>query len=172
VASLACQPAVGGRRRVGAVPRRGRRVGVPQDAVALQHMSMITCDNHGSPLGPGVVEQGTQRPELGDVPAGVGAFPAVVERLIDGVDHHAYEAVRVAERLDKSLAERLAGAAFDQTLVEQPGRVPLASGASPDVTRRIYKHVLRKVTAKQVEKAAKLLTRHRPKRKKGHVSNP
>ena len=37
--------------------------------------------------------------------------------------------------------------------------------ASPDVTRRIYKHMLRKVTAKQVEKAAKLLTRHRPKRK-------
>jgi integrase len=44
--------------------------------------------------------------------------------------------------------------------------------ASPDVTRRIYKHILRKVTARQVEKAAKLLTRHRPKRKKGRVSNP
>ena len=38
--------------------------------------------------------------------------------------------------------------------------------ASPDVTRRIYKHILRKVTAKQVEKAAKLLTRHRPKRRR------
>jgi integrase len=37
--------------------------------------------------------------------------------------------------------------------------------ASPDVTRRIYKHLLRKETAKQVEKASKLLTRHRPKRK-------
>ncbi|GII25466.1 site-specific integrase [Planosporangium mesophilum] len=37
--------------------------------------------------------------------------------------------------------------------------------ASPDVTRRVYKHILRKVTSKQVEKASKLLTRHRPKRK-------
>ncbi|WP_353961968.1 tyrosine-type recombinase/integrase [Micromonospora peucetia] len=37
--------------------------------------------------------------------------------------------------------------------------------AGPEVTRRIYKHMLRKETAKQVEKASKLLTRHRPKRK-------
>ncbi|MGX6604559.1 site-specific integrase [Micromonosporaceae bacterium Da 78-11] len=37
--------------------------------------------------------------------------------------------------------------------------------ASPDVTRRIYKHLMRKETSKQVEKASKLLTRHRPKRK-------
>jgi len=36
--------------------------------------------------------------------------------------------------------------------------------ASPDVTRRVYKHLMRKETAKQVEKASKLLTRHRPKR--------
>ncbi|MDG4794594.1 site-specific integrase [Micromonospora sp. WMMD1082] len=37
--------------------------------------------------------------------------------------------------------------------------------AGPEVTRRIYKHMLRRETAKQVEKASKLLTRHRPKRK-------
>ena len=37
--------------------------------------------------------------------------------------------------------------------------------AGPEVTRRVYKHLLRKETAKQVEKASKLLTRHRPKRK-------
>jgi integrase len=37
--------------------------------------------------------------------------------------------------------------------------------ASPDVTRRVYKHLLRKVAAKQVEKASKLLTRHRPKQR-------
>jgi integrase len=36
--------------------------------------------------------------------------------------------------------------------------------ASPDVTRRIYKHLLRKITAEQVEKASKLLTQHRPDR--------
>jgi integrase len=36
--------------------------------------------------------------------------------------------------------------------------------ASPDVTRRVYRHLLRKEAVKQVEKAAKLLTRHRPKR--------
>jgi integrase len=43
--------------------------------------------------------------------------------------------------------------------------------ANPDVTRRVYKHILRKITAKQVEKASKLLTRHRAKRQRG-VSNP
>jgi integrase len=43
--------------------------------------------------------------------------------------------------------------------------------ASPDVTRRVYKHILRKITAKQVEKASKLLTRQRPKKRRG-VSNP
>ena len=36
--------------------------------------------------------------------------------------------------------------------------------ASPDVTRRVYKHLMRKEAAKQVEKASKLLTRHRPER--------
>ena len=36
--------------------------------------------------------------------------------------------------------------------------------ASPDVTREVYAHVLRKVTAAQVEKATELLTQHRPKR--------
>jgi integrase len=43
--------------------------------------------------------------------------------------------------------------------------------ASPEVTRRVYKHILRKVTAKQVEKASKLLTRHRSKKQR-RVSNP
>ena len=33
--------------------------------------------------------------------------------------------------------------------------------ASPDVTRRVYAHVMRKVTAAQVEKATELLTQHR-----------
>lgn len=37
--------------------------------------------------------------------------------------------------------------------------------ASPEVTRRVYKHLMRKETAKQVEKATKLLTRHRPRKK-------
>ncbi|WP_250000306.1 tyrosine-type recombinase/integrase [Actinoplanes sp. M2I2] len=37
--------------------------------------------------------------------------------------------------------------------------------ASPDITRRVYKHLMRKETARQVEKATKLLTRHRPKQK-------
>jgi integrase len=37
--------------------------------------------------------------------------------------------------------------------------------ASPEVTRRVYKHLMRKEAAKQVEKASKLLTRHRPKKK-------
>jgi integrase len=36
--------------------------------------------------------------------------------------------------------------------------------ASPDITRRIYEHLLRKITAEQVEKATELLTRHRPDR--------
>ena len=38
--------------------------------------------------------------------------------------------------------------------------------ASPVVTRRVYAHLMRKTAASQVEKAAKLLTRHRPKRKR------
>jgi integrase len=33
--------------------------------------------------------------------------------------------------------------------------------ASPEVTRRIYAHVMKKITAEQVERATKLLTRHR-----------
>jgi integrase len=33
--------------------------------------------------------------------------------------------------------------------------------ASPDVTRRIYAHLMKKVTAGQVERATRLLTRHR-----------
>lgn len=37
--------------------------------------------------------------------------------------------------------------------------------ASPDVTRKVYAHLMRRETARQVEKASKLLTRHRPKRK-------
>jgi hypothetical protein len=36
--------------------------------------------------------------------------------------------------------------------------------AGPDVTRRVYKHLMREETSKQVEKASELLTRHRPKR--------
>jgi integrase len=43
--------------------------------------------------------------------------------------------------------------------------VPMILGhARPDITRRIYKHLLCKITAKQVEKATELLTRHRPDR--------
>ena len=37
--------------------------------------------------------------------------------------------------------------------------------STPEVTRRVYAHLMRKTTAKQVEKAVKLLTRHRPRRK-------
>jgi integrase len=36
--------------------------------------------------------------------------------------------------------------------------------ASPEVTRRVYGHVMRKATAEQVERATQLLTRHRPRR--------
>jgi integrase len=36
--------------------------------------------------------------------------------------------------------------------------------ASPEVTRRIYLHLMRKATADQVEKATQLLTKHRPRR--------
>jgi integrase len=35
--------------------------------------------------------------------------------------------------------------------------------SSPAVTRKVYAHLMRKATAAQVEKAAKLLTQHRPK---------
>ncbi|GID46397.1 hypothetical protein Aca07nite_36720 [Actinoplanes capillaceus] len=37
--------------------------------------------------------------------------------------------------------------------------------STPEVTRRVYAHLMRKTTAKQVEKAVRLLTRHRPCRK-------
>jgi integrase len=33
--------------------------------------------------------------------------------------------------------------------------------ASPDVTRKVYAHLMRTATAEQVEKATQLLTRHR-----------
>lgn len=36
--------------------------------------------------------------------------------------------------------------------------------ASPDITRRVYKHLMRGEAAQQVEKASELLTRHRPRR--------
>ncbi len=35
--------------------------------------------------------------------------------------------------------------------------------ASPEMTRRVYKHLMRKEAADQVEKASELLTRHRPR---------
>ena len=34
--------------------------------------------------------------------------------------------------------------------------------ASPEVTRKVYAHLMRKATAEQVEKATQLLTQHRP----------
>jgi integrase len=43
--------------------------------------------------------------------------------------------------------------------------------STPEITRRVYAHLMRKAAAKQVEKAAKLLTRHRPGRGRS-VSNP
>ena len=43
--------------------------------------------------------------------------------------------------------------------------------SSPEVTRRVYAHLMRSETAAQVEHAAKLLTHHRPTRKAA-VSNP
>jgi integrase len=41
--------------------------------------------------------------------------------------------------------------------------------ASPEVTRGIYAHVMKKITAEQVERATRLLTRHR---REQSVSNP
>jgi hypothetical protein len=35
--------------------------------------------------------------------------------------------------------------------------------ASPEVTRKVYAHVMRKITAAQVENATQLLTQHRPR---------
>jgi integrase len=43
--------------------------------------------------------------------------------------------------------------------------------SSPEVTRRVYAHLMRATTADQVEKAVELLTRHRPDRRTA-VSNP
>jgi integrase len=43
--------------------------------------------------------------------------------------------------------------------------------SSPEVTRRVYAHLMRSQTAAQVEEAVKLLTHHRPLRKPA-VSNP
>ncbi|WP_106327595.1 tyrosine-type recombinase/integrase [Actinoplanes italicus] len=37
--------------------------------------------------------------------------------------------------------------------------------STPDVTRRVYAHLMRKTTSEQVEKAVELLTRHRPRRR-------
>jgi Phage integrase family len=36
--------------------------------------------------------------------------------------------------------------------------------SSPEITRRVYAHLMRKTAAEQVERASKLLTRHRPDR--------
>jgi integrase len=36
--------------------------------------------------------------------------------------------------------------------------------SSPEITRRVYAHLMRKTAAEQVGKASKLLTRHRPDR--------
>jgi integrase len=36
--------------------------------------------------------------------------------------------------------------------------------SSPEVTRRVYAHLMRATTAAQVEQAVALLTRHRPSR--------
>jgi hypothetical protein len=36
--------------------------------------------------------------------------------------------------------------------------------SSPEISRRVYAHLMRKTAAEQVEKASKLLTRHRPDR--------
>lgn len=44
--------------------------------------------------------------------------------------------------------------------------------ASPEVTRRIYAHIMRKATAEQVDIAAELLTRHRPVRPPEDLSLP
>jgi integrase len=50
-----------------------------------------------------------------------------------------------------------------------PGGVPIEvvqmilGHSTPAATRKVYAHLMRKATAAQVEKAAKLLTRHRPK---------
>jgi integrase len=43
--------------------------------------------------------------------------------------------------------------------------------SSPEVTRRVYTHLMRSKTAAQVEEAAKLLTHLRPRRNTA-VSNP
>jgi len=34
--------------------------------------------------------------------------------------------------------------------------------STPEITRRIYAHLMRRMTAEQVEKASKILTQHRP----------
>ena len=43
--------------------------------------------------------------------------------------------------------------------------------STPEITRRVYAHLMRKTAAKQVEKASKILTRHRPGWGRS-VSNP
>jgi len=35
--------------------------------------------------------------------------------------------------------------------------------ATPEMIRKVYAHLMRTATAKRVEKAAKLLTKHRPR---------
>ncbi|WP_018217621.1 tyrosine-type recombinase/integrase [Salinispora vitiensis] len=46
--------------------------------------------------------------------------------------------------------------------------------STPEVTRRVYAHLMRRTTAQQVEEAVKLLTRYRPHRepREQSVSNP
>jgi integrase len=44
--------------------------------------------------------------------------------------------------------------------------------SSPAVTRKIYRHTMRKATAAQVEAATELLTQHRPKRREDDASEP
>nr|WP_221380489.1 hypothetical protein [Actinoplanes polyasparticus] len=99
-----------------------------------------------------------------------GGAPLLPDRVTGEFERHVRECdlpvIPLHDALHRVCPLRLAGGVPIEVAQAILGR------ASPDVTRRVYKHVLRRITAKQVEKVSKLLTRHRFKKPKRSVSNP